>query len=182
MKLKLGALLVFSQAAGIATRGTPEWSAETVGASSYKWHVDYKNYQEKICNSDLFIVPERNSRGEVEDSNGQIFMGPSFVTMSSIKMTHDAYCYSKSKYEQAIETKKNKIDKASVSTALTYDNEIRKHGIVLATACEQLKETKKINSGEYNTFFVDPKPCTPAPSNYVRPRKTQSPSSMSKPM
>ena len=164
MKLKLGALLVFSQAAAIAARGTPEANVEQLAVVSSKYGVNNRNYQEKMCGHDLFIVPERDSLGRVHDSNGNIAVKATGVERS-ITNKYETYCYSKSKYDNAVQDKKN-----GVGDQRYADIPITKYGIAVATVCEELKIQKERNSADFNLIFVDPKPCTPAPTNYRRPK------------
>lgn len=163
MKFKLGALLMFSQVAqavGAAVRGTPEWYADQEYVAHWKAGITETNYKEQICGPDLFVDPE-NRLGNPVDKSG---------ATKKITTTYDAYCYSKSKYEQEIENKKN-----GHGTPLDDDIKITKNGITLATACKHLKQIKKSDLGIWLHIFHNPKPCTPAPSNYVRPKKSKEP-------
>lgn len=155
MKLKLAGLLLFSQASSMAPRGTPEWSAETVGAQAVSFRIYENNYQDKMCSEDLFIVDPKTDKKVYTPGHE-----PSTISAkeraSSIKMQHEAYCYSKGKYEKAVESKREKG-----ADIPSLDRDMKKNGIVVAVACEKLKFNKKYNKDDFDYYFRVPKTCRP---------------------
>ncbi len=153
MKKKLAGLLMFSQAESLAARGTPEWSAETVGAQSVKWRIYENNYKQKMCGEDLFLVNPKTDRKVINLMSTSI---ADAEKESGIKMKHEAYCFSKEKYEIAVncQTQNNCGDPSTIGRAVS------KNGIIVATACEQLKQDKQFNRDVFDYHFRTPKPCS----------------------
>lgn len=151
------------------TPGTPEWNAAVVGVQAESMDVDYKNYKQKICYPDLFVVTQPSPDGFTYNSDGHVISTEiSSQKKCMITTTYDAYCYSKPKYDEAVEAIKNKGDDISVGDKVDLDSIILKNGIVLATACEMLKRDKKNSEGSFVGIFQNTKPCDISPSSCAR--------------
>ena len=156
MKLKIAGLLLFSHGSGLAAVGTPEWNADTVRANAYKHQIYESNYQSKMCSDDFFVVNTQTDKKSFTPDRKPYSLADK-NTEASIKMKYSAYCYSKEKYEKAIDDKAN--NRISADAA---DREIAKNGVVIATACESLKLDKRSNEDLFDYYFREPRTCRPS--------------------
>lgn len=135
MKLKLGALLVFSQAASAVTT------------------IDKQNYIHHFCDENLF-KPEQQMIG----SPVVPLISYTQEDTHAIYYYHENFCCSRRDYDEAVKTKDSKTTGACLTQCGTKsvnpqckDAWIEFTGVRLAQACEMAKGHKKNKKDAWNT-------------------------------
>lgn len=142
MKLKLAALLMFSQ------------SAESMP------NVNAKNYRESFCDESLF-KPTSTQYASNDISS---------VEREQVKGFHDRYCTVREWYEKAVRDDTNSLDKSKHSCAIAPElgNFITRAscttitGMEYGTVCNQARDFKSDagNQGKWDVVMRTVKPCS----------------------
>jgi hypothetical protein len=146
MKLKLGALLVFSQA------------ASAIDARA----IDKNNYMHHLCDDNLFKP--------VPQMVGQPIVPPRTFTQDdsqAVYYDHAVFCLKKEYYDQAVRTKDIKKGSAPCInhgeagglTYLTGERCVEENGIALARICEKAKDDKKNKKDAWNAVMPTLETC-----------------------
>jgi hypothetical protein len=141
MKLKLAGLLLFSQAANSV-------------------RLDSKNYAQYFCDDSLFkpleLIPGHLTSNDEEAVAQQA---------SLVQWEYNRYCYTRSVYEKAVESKKHPEAHAcqgdtSPGSATSKESCILRTGMDYASACEEAKRSKvQANREGWNRVMETLKPC-----------------------